>query len=47
LEFRDELTGNITTNPNLGREDVDRIKLAKDTSQWQNLVNSVMKLRVP
>jgi len=31
----------------LGWEDMDWIHLAQDRDKWQDLVNTVMKLRVP
>jgi len=31
----------------MGREDVDLFRLARDTDQWQALLNTVMNLQVP
>jgi hypothetical protein len=31
----------------IGFEDVDWIHLAQDRDRWRNVVNTVMKLRVP
>jgi hypothetical protein len=31
----------------VGRGDMDRIELARDTDRWRALVNAVMNLRIP